>query len=499
MIEVYQSLKPGLIESIFLLKKSERDCPELSTAIDTNHNGTDEERGFNGEEKKVWIEAYGCSASMADYEMIAGLLKNYGYKLAKNESESSVNLIVTCSVKDVTEHKMLFRITKLSKSPKPLIVAGCLPKADRRKVEFINPTASLLGPHSINRAIEVVNSSIRGVRTVALEDSLADKINIPRSRLNPITSIVEIASGCMSNCSFCQTKLAKGMVRSYRTGDIVRQIRTDIDQGCKEIWLTSTDNGCYGRDIGTDLARLLNSCCQIDGEYKIRVGKMNPMYIPSMLDKMVELYRHNSNIYKFLHIPVQSGCDRILKKMKRGHTAEIFTDTVKIFRKNIPEITIATDIIIGFPTETEKDFQQTLDLIRHTQPDIINISKYSSRPGTGEAQLKKINSEIVKGRSIQLHLLAEQISRMRNLFWKGWRGEMLIHKNNRNVFQGRNYAYKPIHIPLTYQFSSSSPSLSSHDPHIGMKANVEVVGFDNRALEGRIINWQGDSPIFLHK
>lgn len=497
MIELYQSLKPGLIESIVLLKKSQRDSPELSTVVDTNHSGTSEEKGFKGERKKVWIEAYGCSASMADYEMIAGLLKSYGYKLAKHESESSVNLVVTCSVKDVTEHKMISRITKLSKSPKPLIVAGCLPKADQKKVEFINPTASLLGPHSINRTIEVVNSAIRGVRTIALEDSVADKINMPRSRLNPITSIVEIASGCMSKCSFCQTKLAKGMVRSYRTGDIIRQIRTDIDQGCKEIWLTSTDNGCYGRDIGTDLVGLLDACCQIEAEYKIRVGMMNPMYIPKMLDKLVKLYKHNSKIYKFLHIPVQSGCDRILKKMKRGHTAEIFTETVKIFRKNIPEITIATDIIVGFPTETQKDFQQTMDLIRHTQPDIVNISKYSSRPGTAAAQLKKINSEIVKGRSMQLHLLSEQISKMRNLLWKGWRGEMLIHKNNNKIFQGRNYAYKPIHIPLAYQFSSSSSS--SSDLHVGMKANIEIIGFNNRALIGRVINLEDDSSIFLHK
>jgi tRNA A37 methylthiotransferase MiaB len=147
---------------------------------------------------------------MADSEMISGLLKSTGYEIAAKQSEGALNLIVTCSVKDATEHKMVGKIKSLTESGKPLVVAGCLPKADRAKVELLSPSASLLGPHSIERSADVVRSALAGSKLVALEDSISDKVNIPRVRVNPVVSIVEIASGCMSECTFCQTKLAKG-------------------------------------------------------------------------------------------------------------------------------------------------------------------------------------------------------------------------------------------------------------------------------------------------
>ena len=203
----HMSLKPSIIETIPLLRKSE---------------------------PKVWIEAYGCSASMADSEMISGLLKEAGYEIATKKSESALNLIVTCSVKDTTEHRMLSRIRTMTKSGKPIIVAGCLPKADRAKVESVNSSASILGPNSIDKAPDAVRLALSGGRLVALRDSPLDKVNIPRVRLNSAVSIVEIASGCMSKCTFCQTKIAKGWLRSYRIGDIVRQIKSDIKSGSKK-------------------------------------------------------------------------------------------------------------------------------------------------------------------------------------------------------------------------------------------------------------------------
>src|ERR687891_1987346 len=187
-----RSLKPPIIETIPLLRKKFKP--------------------------KVWMEAYGCSASMADSEMISGLLKEAGYEITTKKSEGALNLIVTCSVKDTTEHRMLSRIRTMTKSGKPLIVAGCLPKADRAKVESVNSSASILGPNSIDKAPDAVRLALSGARLVALRDSPLDKVNIPRVRLNSVVSIVEIASGCMSQCTFCQTKIAKGWLRSYRIG-----------------------------------------------------------------------------------------------------------------------------------------------------------------------------------------------------------------------------------------------------------------------------------------
>lgn len=448
-----RSLKPSLIESI----------PKLKAHIEPK--------------PKVWVEAYGCSASMADSEMISGLLKSAGYEIATKQGDGALNLVVTCSVKDTTEHKMVSRIKSLTKSGKPLVVAGCLPKADRAKVELLSPSASLLGPHSIDKAADVVGSAMAGSRLVALDDSESDKVNIPRVRLSPVVSIVEIASGCMSECTFCQTKLAKGWLRSYRMGDIMRQIESDVKGGCKEVWLTSTDNGCYGKDNGSSLTELLKACCSIDGDFQIRLGMMNPMYVPDMLDEMVDLFYKNDKLFKFIHIPVESGSDRVLRKMKRGHTCKTFLDAVQAFRNKIPEMTISTDIIVGFPSETEDDFQETLKLVEMAEPDIVNSSRYSARPGTASAKWKdkRVSSQVAKDRSERLHLLAKKVAKKRNSLWKDWQGEIIVDEIGK-VVQGRNNAYKSVVVSTTDQVQ------------LGDRMRVKVYDFSSFSLKAKIIS-----------
>ena len=472
-----------MAEHLNLIERNTRRIylsPKISQSFDSEKT-----KGLNHSNGKVWIEAYGCSASMADSEMMSGLLKAGGYELADEENESSLNIIVTCSVKDVTQHRMLHRIDKLSRSAKPLIVAGCLPKTERQRIESLSPFASLVGPHCIDRTIDAVRSALSGEKSVFVEDSFLDKVNLPKIRINPIVSIIEIASGCMSECSFCQTKLAKGRLRSYRIGDILRQMRSDIADGCKEIWLSSTDNGCYGKDIGSDLVHLLRSCCLVEGNYKIRVGMMNPMYLPFMIKDLIEVFSDNDKIFKFLHIPVQSGSERILRKMKRGHTVETYRNIVKAFRKEFPEITIATDVIIGFPSETNQDFLKTIDLIKETEPDIVNSSKYSSRSGTDACKLKQVDSHIVKQRTELLHTLIKEIAVKRNSIWKGWRGNIIIDETSENNIQGRNYAYKP--ILLSSQCAPSNKGMKIK-PHIGEEIPVEVCGFSSYSLTSCIIS-----------
>ena len=454
--------------------------------MNKNKHGSFYKHGDTGAQKtKVWLEAYGCAASKADSEMIAGQLKTNGYELADFEKDSSLNIIVTCSVKDATEHKMLHRIEQLTKAKKPTVLAGCLPKADKDRVENLFPSVSLLGPQSIDRTIDVVNSALAGNKIVILDDSPYNKINVPKIRLNPVVGIVEIATGCMSECTFCQTKLAKGEIRSYAPGEILRQIRHDLQEGCKEIWLTSTDNGCYGKDIGSNIAELLELCCTIDLRYRLRVGMMNPMHLSFIIKELVEVYEHNENIFKFLHIPVQSGSDRILRKMKRGHSVKTYRELVKAFRSRIPEITIATDIIVGFPSETEDDFETTLQLIRDTQPDIVNSSKYSARPNTAAANLKQLGSDTIKKRTDRLHRLVKGISGTRNSTWIGWQGDIIIDELNNNSVIGRNYAYRSVMIsPL----SCTQTSFGTHTRYsLGTEIKTRVYGCSEYSLRGNPI------------
>ena len=307
---------------------------------------------------KIWVEAYGCSASFSDSEMISGLIVNGGHTLAENSQDSDLNLIVTCSVKDSTATKMVHRIKE--SNSKPLVVAGCLPKAEQKTVEKFAENASLLGPNSIGKTLEVIKSTLNGTKIVALQDSEISKVGLPKIRLNNAIGIVEIASGCMSECTFCQTKLAKGELQSYRIGDIVRQINTELSDGCQEIWLTSTDNGCYGFDIDSDLPELVNAVSDIPEKFFIRIGMMNPMYMPRIRNNLLKTFESNK-VFKFLHVPVQCGSDKVLNDMKRGHTAQTFRDVVEKFRAKFEKFTISTDVIVGFPTETEEDFEKTLE------------------------------------------------------------------------------------------------------------------------------------------
>ena len=418
---------------------------------------------------KIFVEAYGCSASFADSEMISGLIQNGGHTLADNSTDSDLNIIVTCSVKDSTANKMMYRINSLK--TKPLIVAGCLPKAEKDTVEKFSENASLLGPNSLGKTLQVINSTLKGTKQIALEDSDLSKVGLPKVRLNPAVGIVEIANGCMSECTFCQTKISKGDLNSYRLGDIVRQVQTEINEGCKEVWLTSTDNGCYGFDIGTDLPSLINAVVDIPNEFMIRVGMMNPMYMPRIKEKLIESF-DNDKVFKFLHIPVQSGSDKVLHDMKRGHTAGTYREIVNKVKQRFSEFTISTDIIVGFPSETEEDFQKTVALLDETKPDVVNLSKYSARPGTDAAELKQIDAAEVKRRS---KIIFEQISKLSmesNRKWIGWKGKVLFDETTEEGIKGRNFAYKPVFV--------------DGDIKIGQSYTVEIIDATVKRLVGKI-------------
>ena len=418
---------------------------------------------------KIFVEAYGCSASFSDSEMISGLILNGGHTLVDNASESDLNVIVTCSVKDATANKMIHRIKSLKS--KPLVVAGCLPKAEQSTVEKFSKNASMLGPNSIGKTLQIIDTTLRGTKQIFLEDSDISKVGLPKVRLNPIVGIVEIASGCMSECTFCQTKLSKGDLQSYRIGDIVRQVETEIHDGCKEIWLTSTDNGCYGFDIGTDLPSLIEAVTDIPHEFKIRVGMMNPMYMVRIKEKLIESFE-NDKVYKFLHVPVQSGSNKVLNDMKRGHTAETFKDTVRRAKEKFSDFTISTDIIVGFPSETKEDFEKTLEMLKETRPDIVNLSKYSARPGTEASEMVQIDNSEVKKRSKIVFDLISKISLENNRRWIGWQGDVLFDEKTEEGIKGRNFAYKSIFV--------------NDKVTIGQKSKVKITGITKHSLLGEI-------------
>ncbi len=391
---------------------------------------------------KVYAEVYGCSANKSDFELAMGLLKQNNFEIVSDASQADINVIFTCAVKGPTVNRMINRINKLKS--KPLVVAGCMTKTEKEVIERLAPEASLIGPNNVADIVQAVQSVMQGKKFVAL-NGISKKPNLPKLRLNKVIDIVQISTGCLSFCTFCATKLARGNLHSFRPNDIREAVKQALNQGCKEIWLTSQDSSAYGRDINVSLADLLTSINNLPGDFMVRVGMMNPLHFKKQ--ELKELVKAFSlpKIFKFLHLCVQSGSNKVLQDMKRGYTKEDFISYVEAFRQEIPEITLATDVIVGYPTETEQDFEQTYELIKEIKPDIVNISRFWARKGTEAAKLKKLPDEVVMARSKKMYKLVRKIALQRNKKWIGWQGKALVDEiGKQGTVMARNYAYKPI-------------------------------------------------------
>jgi len=423
---------------------------------------------------KVYIETYGCSANKSDSEIMAGLLKKNGFDIVPISS-ADVIIINTCFVKKPTEQKIFHRIEDLQKKfPwKKMIIVGCMPEVLSKKLREIAPNASLISTHHVKDIVNVVNAVIKGRRIELIGKSKNVKVCIEKFRENPLINIVQIASGCKSACSYCCVKLAKGDLFSYPIDLIVNDIKKGLKDGCKEIWLTSQDCGCYGFDINTNIAELLENIVKIRRKFFIRVGMMNPQHIYNFLDELIEVYK-NPKIYKFIHIPVQSGSDKILKLMKRGYKIEKFRYIIKRFKKEFPYITISTDIIVGFPYETGNDFMKTVNLLKWLKPDVTNISRFGPRPFTEAEKMKMIENKIIKKRSKIIGEISKNISFLNNKKWVGWEGEVFINEIGKfkNQYIGRNFAYKPVLI-------ESKKNL------LGKFLNVKIIEAKNSHLVGK--------------
>ncbi|MEM1922266.1 MAG: tRNA (N(6)-L-threonylcarbamoyladenosine(37)-C(2))-methylthiotransferase [Nitrososphaerota archaeon] len=406
---------------------------------------------MNPELQKVYIETYGCASNIQDTQIMKGLLLRAGYDIARDPKEADLNVINTCIVKTPTEQRIIHRIRKLQSLGKPLVVAGCMAKAEPEVVERLAPRASLVSPRSITRIADAVNTALKGGRSVFLSDDRAEKPVLPHVRLNNVVDIVEISSGCLSSCTFCQTKLARGELLSYRPDHIREAVASGLREGCKEFWLTSQDCSAYGRDLGLDISLLLKSILdRLPGKYFIRVGMMNPLHFKKIeLLRLAKVYLDH-RVFKFLHLCVQSGSDKVLRDMRRGYTVSDFENFVETFRGVNPRLTLMTDIIVGYPTEDVEDFEETLRLVERVRPDFVNISRFYPRPKTPAARLKTLPSREVNRRSKILTELCNEVSYLRNEEWLGWVGEVLVDEvGEGGEAIGRNFAYRPIALPGT--------------------------------------------------
>ena len=397
--------------------------------------------------KRVFVKSYGCSANQADGEVISGCLAEAGFKIVQSDLEADVLVYNCCAVKGPTEDRM-FEVLKHAPRKARLVVAGCLSlicyERLRREVDF----DCIVGPSPGQLIAEAVSRALQGEKFVALEDSTSRKPNLllPRTRSNPVISVVPVSNGCLGSCAYCCVVFARGALRSCCPDEIVARIKADLALGAREFWLTSQDTGCYGKDIGTNLADLLKEICEVQGDFRVRLGMMTPNFGKSLLSELVDAYK-NPKVFKFLHLPVQSGDNSILKRMRRGYTIEDFGKVVEAFRAEFPQITLATDVICGFPGETHSNFKKTLAAIGKFEPEVVNVSRFFARPGTAAAEmLDKVDPAEIKARSTELSEMARRMALARNQRWVNWTGDVLVDEKGKrsDSWIGRNCAYKPV-------------------------------------------------------
>lgn len=345
----------------------------------------------------IYIITYGCTANQDNTAIIKGILSKH-HEITSSPDEADIIIINSCIVKSVTANKIKSAIEKYHW--KKLIITGCMPGSEKSFLKKLAPDASLVNTFNIKEISSAVDNLLKGKKEDYLAIRKEEKLGLPKIFSKNKISL-QIAEGCVNNCSFCETKLAKGRIKSFSPENIANELKQYIGTSYKMINITSTDNGCYGIDIKTNLPALLKKLASIKGDFSLRIGMMNPKHVVNYLDDLIDAYRNNK-IIKVLHIPLQSGSNKILKDMNRNYTAGDFRTIVKKFRKEIPGINICTDIIVGYPKETEEDFQETIALIKELKPEVINISKFSSRPGTKAAKLKQLPTEVIKSRSKKL-------------------------------------------------------------------------------------------------
>jgi MiaB-like tRNA modifying enzyme len=435
----------------------------------------------NAHGKKVYLRSFGCSSNLAEGEFMAGCLSHAGYDIATTAGEADVLIYNTCAVKTPTENRII-EILKKARAieGKQLVITGCLPLVNYERLRSQVDFDGILGQGVGYTIVETVDRVLRKERVVLLDKNLGKKpsLDLPRIPVNPIISIVPIAQGCSGSCSYCCVVFARGRLRSCSPDQIASRIKHDLNSGAKEVWLTAQDTASYGRDIGVDLVTLLNQTCKIESEFLLRVGMMTPNFALDTLSELVEAFK-DDHIFKFLHLPVQSGDEEVLKHMNRFYSVDDFKRVVSAFRKAIPDLTLATDVIAGFPGESVEAFEHTLQLIEDVEPDIVNISKFFPRPRTpAEKMPQKVSQKEIVERSKTITDLTRKIAAEKSRAWSGWRGRILIDEIGKRPqsFIGRNFAYKPIVV------KDSNHSL------LGSYVNVRVRKAFRTYLEAEIVD-----------
>lgn len=389
------------------------------------------------------IETYGCTLNRADSDIMQAILADSGMEVSAGRYDGRSNydyvIINTCTVKTPTEQRILDRIGKVSKNSCRLIVTGCMASANPDRILAIAPNARIVTTDNVHRIAEALDDGYRSMGSMSARSRI-DKLEYFRHG-GSVISRVPISEGCLSSCGFCETKFARGPLNSFSEKLILKAIRISADRGSKEIELTSQDVGAYGLDRGTNIGELICSIADIPGDFRVRIGMLNPEHLHRYIDTLIEGYK-NRRIYRFIHLPLQSASNRVLRGMGRRYTIEQFNEHVRELRARIPGISIETDMIVGYPSEGEADFLESMNFISESRPAFTNVSRFGARPHAEASRLKQLENSVVKERSSGMSRLARSVQMEDLSRLIGSVEDVLVTEENERSLVGRDDYYR---------------------------------------------------------
>jgi tRNA-2-methylthio-N6-dimethylallyladenosine synthase len=402
----------------------------------------------------VYIETYGCQMNVADTEVVMSILKNYGYHITKEVQDANVVLLNTCSVRENAEQKIYGRLGsfKRLKDKKPELVVGilgCMAERLRRDlIEDKKIVDLVVGPDEYRRLPEFIDHAFNGEKGIGVRLSRTETYDdIIPYREDGLQAWISVMRGCDKFCSFCVVPFTRGRERSRSLHSIVEEVKQLSAQGFREVTLLGQNVNSYN-DNGNDFADLLSSCALVDPSMRIRFTTSHPQ---DLSDKLLYTIADHNNICSYIHLPVQSGSNRILDLMNRTYTIEQYLNLIETAKQIIPGVSFTTDIISGFPTETEEDHQNTLEVMRKVRYDGAYMFKYSPREGTKAFNLDDDVPEEVKGRRLsEIIELQQKISYEINQSMIGKEEIILVEgysKKSESFLAGRTDSNKVVVFP----------------------------------------------------
>jgi tRNA-2-methylthio-N6-dimethylallyladenosine synthase len=435
---------------------------------------------------KYFIQTFGCQQNEADSQRMAGICRMMGYEETDDPSEAKLILVNTCAIREHAEKRALsiigqYKHVKEADPDVVIGVGGCMVtqkhRADRLKmsypyVDFVFDTTSLhLLPELVSGALN--NSP----RRFELSGDCRIAEGLPSYRSVKHKAWLSVMYGCNNFCSYCIVPYVRGRERSRTKEAIIAEARRLVESGAKDITLLGQNVNSYGKDLGGDydIASLMRDICRIDGDFRLRFMTSHPK---DASDRLIEVMATEDKVVNHFHLPVQSGSNDVLRRMNRRYTAEDYLKTIEKLKSSVPDVSITSDIIVGFPGETEEDFLSTLELIKTVEYDMIFSFIYSPRDGTPAAKMpNQIPSDVSSDRYKRLCDVANAISLNRNSRFIGRKLRILadeVSRTDKTMLTGRAASPRPIHF-------------AAPESVIGSFVDAEIISADTFSLIAKLI------------